>query len=349
MNSLDTVKLKTFSLDCLNQLNESGFERNIKELGGKVVSDKLNLIKDKKPIGVNSVSIENMTGEMIITLSAKSLEEDYISGININTVERALSQVNKSGFVKIDVNDFIDECAVLTCDVTDNLKVHGDVANYIDNLSLYRLNEHYKVHEYTNRDSIVFDRAVKSYKERTTLYHKHNEVMRDKTMLGILFEAGRGNDFRNILRMETNLAQARRIREYFDIEKYKHSEVDSKGNLRTYIQLTDVLSSEEKVNSKIFERITEKDVPRLFTEYENSGKTFKQIEQDEGMKSIITKLDGDIRLIRKFIQSHVSGNVSRYIKRYKEKIIEMEQSGLDVNKKSEIEGSIVEIRDLLTA
>lgn len=322
--NLDTVNLLIPNTDCIKLVNDDYLINSVKTDRGRVISDQLQIKPECKVTGLKNIIHDKLSGETKIELSAKILRENYSDGISENSIENVVHNLNGNNAICFHPDKFIDDAIVLRCDVTDNLIVSRDIAEYISALSLYRINNKYTVDQY-RRESIVFRNNAKSYRERMILYDKMSDVVNDKDMYPILARGNRIKDFKNVLRVESNHATFKQMRELFKITKCKYTMPTKHNQEIKYIQLSDVLQSRQKVNRQIFGKITERNVPTLFVNYDDCGLTFKQIEQREGMKSIIINLDCDIQLIKRFIQDRVKGNVSRYVRRYQAMIAEMRQ------------------------
>lgn len=348
MVNFDSLHLMINSDDSLSYFNNNSFTEQIERDGDWILSNKLVLKNDSKCHGLKNIIYDRLRKEYKIELSAKILRENYYDLINRNTIEQVTEKLNKNLGIKFHTEKFIDNAIVLKCDTTDNLRVSGGIQNYIKHLSLYRINDRYQVSEYKG-DSIVFKNNARSFKERIIFYDKMTELQRDKDMLHILADSGRLAEFKNVLRVESNHTAFRKMRELFNVNTFKFKQEYINRNDVKYIQLSDLLNSSEKVNYKIFEKITEKNLPSLFIDYDSAGYTFSEIEKREGMKSIILSLDGDMRLIREFIKSHVSGNITRYVRRYQQLLSEMAHDELQLSERDKIFDTIKEIKEKLVA
>lgn len=346
MVNFDTLNLMLVGDSCISNIDLNSFIESSETDQGHIISNKLMLKNDQKTMGLKSIQIDKMKNEIKIELSAKILKENYFNLININSIENLVKNLNENLGIQFHLSKFIDDVIVLKCDSTNNLKVKNPISDYIKHLSLYRINDRYKVDDYKN-ESIVFRNQARSFKERMIFYDKQSELKSDKEMMNILYDSNRAKDFENVLRAECNFTSFKKIRETFGIKGCKHKKLTLHNQEIQYIQLVDLLNSKENANFKIFEKITEKNLPTLFTDYYNSGYSFSQIEKREGMKHIIQDLNCDMKLIRKFIQHHVSGNVTRYVRKYQDMISEMKHNELKNN--NIIQESIQELKSLLVA
>lgn len=351
MVTLDTIGLMLNDFDAITHLDESCFLTKIINDGDNRVSERDELKEISKIKGLNFVRVDRISGKINLEISGKILKENYHEGININSIENVIYNLNKNSGIKFDTDKIINQAIVMRCDCTDNLQMSNDVSQYIDDMTLYRINTKYKVDNYINKASVIFTNQAKSYKERIIFYDKMYEIMnRDKEMYDILNKAGKINNFKNCLRVESNIVTFRKMRELFKITKCKYIEKTGKYDIK-YIQLYDVLNSKEKVNAKIFEKITEKNIPSLFHEYNNSGLGLAQIEKREGRYGIIKNMEYDMKLIKEFIKLNVAGNISRYVKEYQLLMAEMKEKDtrLHPEVQSRMQNNIQEIRTLLSA
>jgi len=179
--------------------------------------------------------IEVKENEVIIEASAKILDDDYYEGLSLKTLREFFDKLNETGIININEHG-IAETSVLRCDVTDNVKLKSksELKSYLRALSLIE-NEKYIKRVY--RDSVVFEKNVKTYKERIILYDKAEELKKDKN-------ANRKwlKDFENVLRVEQNITSFDRIRAAFEVET---------------TNLIDVLSSLSRPNAKLLQKIIE--------------------------------------------------------------------------------------------
>jgi hypothetical protein len=294
----------------------------------QILKQKRVLSSDYKVIGLKNIEVT--TNNLLIELSAKILKENYYEGINKNTVSQMVDNINGCKSIKLNTNKFLDSAKVLRCDVTDNLKVKNNVNDYLSLLNTYKVNSDYLVSFYNRKagSSIVFDRNVKSYKERLTLYDKEKEIYRDKELIK-LFDQEALNRFNNVLRCEQNIVSFSKIREKLHINS---------------IDLKDVLNSKELVNYNTFTNITkENKALTLFNSYKD--KDLKYIIRLYGMRFFIELFEYDFSLIKQLIREHYNGNACSYwYKNFAILMREMKQEKKNYNSAME---AINEISDLL--
>lgn len=328
MIRLDSCKFLT-DFEVIEDIKLQHFDSEIRMNGAsQILKQKQVLSSDYKVIGLKNIEVT--TNNLIIELSAKILKENYYEGINKNTVSQMVDNINGCKSIKLNTNKFLDSAKVLRCDVTDNLKVKNNVNDYLSLLNTYKVNSDYLVSFYNRKagSSIVFDRNVKSYKERLTLYDKEKEIYRDKELIK-LFDQEALNRFNNVLRCEQNIVSFSKIREKLHINS---------------IDLKDVLNSKELVNYNTFTNITkENKALTLFNSYKD--KDLKYIIRLYGMRHIIESFEYDFSLIKQLIREHYNGNgCSYWYKNFAILMREMKQEKKNYNSAME---AINEISDLL--
>ena len=328
MIRLDSCKFLT-DFEVIEDIKLQHFDSEIKVNGAnELLKQKRVLSSNYKIIGLKNIEVT--TNNLIIELSAKILKENYYEGINKNTVSQMVDNINGCKSIKLNTNKFLDSAKVLRCDVTDNLKVKNNVNDYLSLLNTYKVNSDYLVSFYNRKagSSIVFDRNVKSYKERLTLYDKEKEIYRDKELIK-LFDQEALNRFNNVLRCEQNIVSFSKIREKLHINS---------------IDLKDVLNSKELVNYNTFTNITKKNKAlTLFNSYKD--KNLNYIIKLYGMRYFIELFEYDFSLIKQFIREHYNGNACSYwYKNFAILMREMKQEKKNYNSAME---AINEISDLL--
>jgi len=328
MIRLDSCKF-LIDFEVIEDIKLQHFDSEIRMNGAsQILKQKRVLSSDYKVIGLKNIEVT--TNNLIIELSAKILKENYYEGINKNTVSQMVDNINGCKSIKLNANKFIDSAKVLRCDVTDNLKVKNNVNDYLSLLNTYKVNSDYLVSFYNRKagSSIVFDRNVKSYKERLTLYDKEKEIYRDKELIK-LFDQEALNRFNNVLRCEQNIVSFSKIREKLHINS---------------IDLKDVLNSKELVNYNTFTNITkENKALTLFNSYKD--KDLHYIIRLYGMRYFIELFEYDFSLIKQFIREHYNGNACSYwYKNFAILMREMKQEKKNYNSAME---AINEISDLL--
>jgi hypothetical protein len=298
MIRLDSIKIKASaeslqSIDFSRMINKSSSTNE-----GLIISDIWQNHK-KVDIGIKSIQYNKLEDSLIVEASAKILKNEYIEGINKNTIERVIQEINNTGIIQLNSERFIHSSDFLSCDVTDNILMND--AEIFKKLGKIPLQNKYEITPYNTKsnEGIVFKGKQKSFKERMIFYNKLVELMcspTNKDFRGIISPSTIAQ-FKGIVRVENNLTSFKKIREYLNIPNQK---------------LINVLNSPEKVNYSIFNKITKGTSPetmRLFTQYE--GMMFSEILKIEGYKGIFSSCGYEWATIEQFLKTHNKGNYHR--------------------------------------
>jgi len=307
MITLDSNKIEIPGA-VLMDFDKQKFEQQIKKVGGKITSDKW-VINSKYP-GLKRVEINNKKGSALITTSAKILAENYIDGISINTIEQVFDAINSTGLLSVNSNNAIDTAILHSCDVTNNLKVGYSASVCADSLNTVS-NSGYKVDRYKTKknDGIAFTSKVRGYKKRVIGYDKQLDLLRavnSNFIKGLQHPVKVWQDFEGVFRIEQNLAQHNRIRKTFGISTTGLLSALNSRYTPNYNVLFEVVKGgyqSELFNMKI-------------------GKWYL-FEKEQGRRAIIEQLNYDIDLVKQLLKKNLGGNVSRYVKEYRELIEQM--------------------------
>jgi len=218
--------------DCIEHFNKDKF--NIISVNNEVI--KISLKPSINKIGLNKIDAKNEN--TIVQISAKILEENYCKGINLNTIEQAIFNINETGLIQINFNQFMESAEVLKIDVTTNLKLDKDLKLYLNDLQYLSLNSKYNSIPYKN-NGISFLAKAKSNNERQSFYIKINEILKDKR-LSKAYRIHYYNDFKDVLRCESNLKSKKAIISCLKINSNA---------------IAAVLKSKENYNSTLYHKI----------------------------------------------------------------------------------------------
>ncbi len=281
-----------------------------------------------RPFGVNNITVKECASykEVIVELSGKVLKHNYPKLININTIKEVETLAGNDA-ISFKPGSFPDG-QVLWMDVTNDLHLSDKLSSYIDMLYYYRINHRYIVKKY-DHDGLTFikDNKTPAYKDRILFYDKQLELLKSKDMNKFIDL----DSYRNVLRVESNLKTFPQLR--------RHLKLDSE-----VVTLSQALRSTQPINYNILFNVTYGYNMNFVLEH--LDKKLHQVEKYEGRKSILTKLDKDPKLYRKFIKDHLSSssNPSYYNREYK-KIL----SGI-INKSKKYENKLLnEIKEKLLA
>ena len=318
MVAIDSYKM-SFDIGIIKDVDFSRFDRQINLSGTTAEDELLNVEKAKQDkyfcvnpgYGIKRIEVNETTNKVILQGSAKVLKDQYYEGINLNTWERVIQGYNDTGYIKLDPGDVMKNAELFSVDVSANMVMDREPWEYIRAMKMLKVNERYEVKDYQNPGSktvngITFKGSQRSFKERQIFYDKEKDVSREKELRQYI------GKYKNVLRVEMNLQQLRRIRYYYE-----------KNTLQ------DVLNSQTNANYLLFEKINSKasmSLLRLFDETE--GMPLYQAEKLKGRETIIRDIclmDWD--LVIQWIKSKVKGNPSRYTKEYREVFMSMANEG----------------------
>lgn len=187
--------------------------------------------------------------------------------ININNVETYFNQINKSKIITFNPIELIENTEVLSCDLTQNILIQNSVKDYINTLSIFKLNDKYDCKIYEN-ESVQFVRKVNTnyLKEHLIIYNKLPELLlAENTELRNQLNI---ENFKNILRFESKYTTLRAVRNNLNITDNK---------------LISILKSDVKIHYNTFNKIT--DISNIDIKIFNNTKTilemrkFKNVQQ----------------------------------------------------------------------
>lgn len=222
MTSFDSIKIL---ID--HPVNhKNGFIRNYTEDDtGDVIDDKLSLHNQtERPHGVKNIIINRSSGNTMIEISAKILNEDYLEGINLNQLDRVVDTINNSNLISLSSNA-LDDAEVLRGDINKNIEMEN-VRDAIDALKLGKTNSKFLVTDYNTsaNNGIVFQGKQTSYKNRQIYYNKHIEMAAGKNQEFIQSIPNQEKflkSLKHILRVEQNITSKKLMRQQFGIDENK--------------------------------------------------------------------------------------------------------------------------------
>jgi hypothetical protein len=318
MSILDSIKIISplSSIDSINNLLFTNKTETNKDI---VISEKLQL-NYSNTIGLKSIVIDKIKDNLIIEMSAKILLNDYIRGLNINSISDAISNINKGNEIKLN-NTFLDSAEVLRLDITDNIRPNGYTNSFYTSLSVIPIAKKYNVDLYNlkNNLGIVFKGNQKTVRDRLIIYDKYTEIAKD-TRFGKVVNTNKIlNDFKGIARVESNHNQFKQIQKLYGSRK-----------------LIDILNSNVKTNHDIFSRITSRvnNIElSLFNEFE--GMKWNEILKTIGYRGLIEMFDYNLPIIERFVERYNPNNYRKYRK-------ELHSHFMDIQSKKGNDYSIIE-------
>jgi hypothetical protein len=312
MIKLDSIKVE-IPTSCIEDISNSHNWQKIEQTDNCGNINKQIKYLNKLAIGIKRLEINQQTDNAIIELSAKALGSNYHTGISINSISELIDNINNTGIISLNLNKTIEQSKLLKADVTDNLRVKDDVTKYLNNLyATTKTNYAYNVTQYNVKGNrgIVIQGKQRSYKERVIMYDKFTELQRDKDINKIYKFNQLEQKFKNTLRVEMNLTQLRKIREYAETPT---------------TNLLEVLTSSASPNHKLLMKVTKgtEQIP-LFDL--NQFKSIAEFEKRKGQESILQFCNYDINIVRNLLQEFgtTGRQVTKKVKQYKELLQLME-------------------------
>jgi len=225
-----------------------------------------------KHLGLGRVEILPTNNEVLVQCSAKILQEQYLDGINGNTLERLRDNINP--YIRCSVDD-VANSILLRADVTQNLyfDTREQKENAIQALKLGKSNVAFKVDDYSDRrESIIFTGRQTSYKNRQLYYNKEKELglTRNKEILSILYK-NKVDNIHKILRVEQNITSFEKLRYAIGKKAVNTKLIGAAGidNVNA-VKLREMVCSNQKPLLKRHQLIMQyANQVDLFTEYED--------------------------------------------------------------------------------
>lgn len=293
MTRLDTLSLLVPE-DTVRWFRTNSFlENSSLDLGTGEVTTTKQAKAQHLPIGVSQLKYKDGR-DYILTISAKTLKDNYLEGININTWEQAIRGVDE--ILDIDTNKLWDaNPKVLRCDTTDNINIEqiGHSKREIC-WSLYqnKMNPRFvsKWYESTKKLGLEFAGTQKE-KNRIICYDKTKDLDKSanqKFMQSLVNPLLVRNVADKTLRFETNHTTKRSILDRFKI-------LDN--------NLHEVLGSVSPVNHNFLKKVLGSDYQiSLFEEWKNFDGDPNSFIYRKGVENIIKQLDFDAGQIKRFIK-----------------------------------------------
>jgi len=309
MNTFDTIKLKA-GIECLNSYNQNSFD-DVVTVRNEETTMRAVLKNEAKTIGLKNITFDFNSDSMIMELSGKILKQNYKDLISIETIEKVIKEINNNGSINLNLNKFM-ESEVLRVDVTKDVLLEGNLPEY---LKFFRFVENGRYRSELYNGSIVYRNNVKTKKnkDRLIMYDKQREMklVKNKELWNYI----KPKDFKNYLRIENNIISFAGMRKKLFIPDNKlESVLTSKRNVLAETFDKIVGSVNENYLSFIYETIFEQREKKV---------ELKDLEKRLGREQIIVIFDLDFDKVKSFLKYMVKGNVSRYVREYKEVLDDM--------------------------
>jgi hypothetical protein len=297
MIRLDTTKFK-FPIDVLNQYDLSKYEEGTKNKCGIVRKRNWVLENEYKPPGVNYIEVQQ-DNSVIITLSAKILQDNYIDGININTIEQAINRMKETGCIDLDSNRAIELGEILKCDVTNTTYCNPEDWDLLKMGLMVCINDkRVSVDNYVrkNNKGIEFNGLYRTKDERMIIYPKDDEmrpIRRNKAFFDTLSRPEiMRHKMINMKRVESNLKTQKSIREQL-------------GTSAIYTTpILDVFESKAKLNYNAIHNYIKLDQKNLAFMQDYTNMKYSKIESEMGILYIAQQLSNNPDLIKAWLIQH---------------------------------------------
>lgn len=298
MTRLDTLSL-LIPEDAVRQVKRDAFIENQStdlHTGEAIITQQAK--SSYLPIGVSQIKFKDGR-DYILTISAKTLRDNYLEGINLNTWDRAI--IGASDVLDIDTQRLWDiNPKILRCDTTDNIEI-GDLGFSKRQIcwSLYenRNNARFvsKWYESTKKLGLEFAGTQKE-KNRIICYDKLKDLEKTankKFMESLMHPIEMRDKASNTLRFETNHTTKRSIIDRFKVKENNLREVLHSSTPVNHNFLKKVLSTDYQIS--LFEELKNFDGdPHTFVYRKGLENIIKELKYDEGqVKRFIRELYGD--------------------------------------------------------
>lgn len=297
MTNLDSIKIEVPN-ECIIHLGDRFVNTTTTNNNANQIKN-ISTLNGTGVIGYKSTLYDHIRGVSIFELSAKILGPDYFEGITLNTIHQVADTINDSKQLIIDPYKFIESATVHKADITNNLKFDVLDRKLFNTLATLPVNKKYDVTHYNVKSNlgVTYRNKAKTVRDRLIFYCKTTELLaKDKDLRKQPYATKVFNQFKNVLRVESNHSQHK---------EYKH--------IFGSCNLLDMLSSTANVNYDKFTKLTHNKTDLvLFPEFE--GMKFGEIMRYGGYKYICDGCNMDWQLIDKVMRIYTGKNYSRDIK-----------------------------------
>jgi hypothetical protein len=294
MANLDTLKLE-IPPDAVRSVEWDGFEETQKTDLKTGLTESYRKAKSAYlPPGVSQVNYKD-GGSYQVTLSAKTLRDNYLTGININTWEQAvrgiapLMDVDPAGLWAYNPK-------VFRCDTTDNVSLEllgATQKGVCQSLLASKMNDRFISKWYESRKQLGIEFAGTQHeKNRLICYSKDLDLLKRQNqefMKSLHNPVKMHHEAKNIIRVEVNHTAFKSIRDRLGI---------ADNNLQS------VLKASKPVNHNFLSKVLSagKGQTSLFEQYEQMNVTAKQFIFVKGVESIILELGCNDIAVKQFFK-----------------------------------------------
>lgn len=246
------------------------------------------------PVGVSQIKYKE-GGDYQITISAKTLHDEYLEGININNWDSAVNGVSQ--ILDIDINQLWDcNPKVFRCDTTDNISlgsVQASQKEVCEALYSNKMNDRFVSKWYESKTKLGVEFAgTQQEKNRLICYSKNLDLMKKENkefMQSLKNPLKMWNDAEKIIRVETNHTSFQSMRNRFDVDE---------NNLQS------ILKSGAKVNRDFLKKIlnTRSDQLSMFEQFRQMNLDAYSFIYMKGIESIVYEFGCNEKAIKVFLK-----------------------------------------------
>lgn len=294
MISLDTVKFSVpFSDVSFNPGSDHWLHTPPKNKGGLEVTSDTWSANTPMP-GLKSILVEPGKDKVTYEVSAKILRDDYLQGINLNTLDQVIDTINNTGLTDI---KSVSNAECYRIDTTQNIEwVNTKPIDLILALQVNSLNPGFDniIYDSKFEKSIKYVAKTKSISTRLTCYYKYLEIIqaKNKPFLESCNRPGKLIEkTQTIMRLEQNTTALKEMRSRLCIDDNNlMSVLNAKANTN-YTLLKKITSVDSVEQLEFFQRWQGQDI--------TPGEIFTRI----GKEGVIKSCNYDSKLIIAWLKS----------------------------------------------
>lgn len=300
MTRLDTVKLEIpaqtvgfIDWDCFIETQKTDIKTGVTDTYRQAKADSL-------PVGVSQI-IYKEGGNYQVTVSAKTLKDDYLEGINLNNWDRAVSGI--SPIMDIDTNSLWDANPIIyRCDSTDNIPLNRLKTNQkgvCQALLAAKMNDRFVSKWYESKRKLGVEFAgTQQEKNRLIAYSKNLDLLKkeNRSFMAILSNPVKMiREAERMIRVETNHTAFRSIRDRFGI---------AENNLQS------LLNAPLPVNHNFLKKVlnTRSGQMTLFEQFKSMDIGPLDFIYIKGVESIIYELGCNENAVKQFFKQILGKN-----------------------------------------
>lgn len=293
MVKLDSIKLKIPIDSGIKVLDRKKCEIKKYSIDGELQTIKY-IIPDSC-IGLKSMQVCRSSDAFIMEASAKILSDNYLQGININTLQQFIDTVEKITGIRI-TNEALEHSELLKVDFTENPEFDMKFWNELKTaLHLSCLHQNYQINNYTKgaNNGLVIAGIFSSKKDRLIIYSKGNELERDNKANRTF--AKQCSNFEALKKQAMNKARV----EVNSVSKKQTVNLCKTINNK----LLPILQSTEKPAYNTMQRLSKNNLEvSSAMGLLNSKQSLRDIERETGIRNIIARLQYSEEMIISFLK-----------------------------------------------